>query len=103
MPWPSNVVWVEPEAVRNHFNTGDLHGQVQRGKLLEGLWQDRHLRRPKKEPYCTRSQMLIYWTQEREPIALVHQYLRPNGSLGASGRPDPKRVVVGQTVYATKG
>ena len=102
VPWPQDVVWVEPDVLRNHFNTTDLAGQVERGELIEGLWKDRHLQRPRNEPTCTRSQMLIYWTERREPIALVHQYVRPDGSLGASGRPDPKVVVVGDTVYATK-
>jgi hypothetical protein len=46
---------------------------------------------------------LVYWNQEREPVALVHQYVRPDGSIGGSGLPDPKRVVIGGTVYATKG
>ncbi len=89
--------------VRHHFNTTDLAGQVERGELMAGLWKDRHLRRPRNEPPCTRSQMLIYWTEHREPVALVHQYVRPDGSLGASGQPDPKRIVVGEIVYATKG
>jgi hypothetical protein len=89
--------------VRNHFNTGDFAGALGRGELLEGLWSDRHLRKPRKEPYCTRSQVLIYWTPERTPVAMVHQYVRPDGSLGASGRPDPKLVVIGDTVYGTKG
>ncbi len=70
---------------------------------MEGLWKDRHLQQPRNEPPCTRSQLLIYWTGQREPIALVHRYLRPDGSLGAGGQPDPKRVVVGDIVYATKG
>ena len=103
VPWPTNVEWVEPEVVRNQFNTSGLAGQVERGELIEGLWKDQHLSQPRNEPFCTKSQMLIYWTAEREPIALVHQYLRPDGSLGASGQPDPKRIVVGDTVYATKG
>jgi len=36
-------------------------------------------------------------------VALVHQYLRSDGTLGASGQPDPKRIVIGNVVYATKG
>lgn len=73
------------------------------GDLIPTLWRDSHLKNPHSEPKCTRSQILIYWTTRREPVALVHQYLRPDGSLGASGRADPKRVVVENEVYATKG
>jgi hypothetical protein len=30
---------------------------------------------------------------------LVHQYLRPDGKVGGSGRPDPKAVLDGDTLY----
>ncbi len=101
--WPSDVEWVTPDELRIHFNTADFVGGIERGEILEGVWKDRHLPQPRHEPYCTRSQMVIYWTEQREPVALVHQYLRPDGSLGASRQPDPKRIVVGDKVYATKG
>jgi hypothetical protein len=32
-------------------------------------------------------------------VAVVHQYLRPDGSLGASGLPDPKRLLVNGILY----
>ena len=32
-------------------------------------------------------------------VALVHQYLRPDGTVGASGRPDPKAVLERGTLY----
>jgi hypothetical protein len=34
-------------------------------------------------------------------IAKCHRYLNPDGSLGASGRPDPKMVNVKGVLYAT--
>jgi hypothetical protein len=37
--------------------------------------------------------MLVYRI-DGEPVAIVHQYLLPDGRLGASGRPDPKQVIV---------
>jgi hypothetical protein len=37
--------------------------------------------------------------QEGREVAVVHQYLRENGSLGASGLPDPKRICQGDTIY----
>lgn len=36
------------------------------------------------------SQMIEYWDMFGNFIALVHQFRWPDGSLGASGRPDPK-------------
>jgi len=29
----------------------------------------------------------------------IHRYLQPDGTLGASGRPDPKRVNMGDVIY----
>jgi hypothetical protein len=33
--------------------------------------------------------MLRYFVEGTQ-VAIVHQYLLPNGTVGASGRPDPK-------------
>ncbi|MBI2907275.1 MAG: hypothetical protein HYX92_06425 [Chloroflexi bacterium] len=46
--------------------------------------------------------MLLYWTPDGAPVALVHQYVRPDGAIGGSGRPDPKRIVVGREVLAVR-
>ena len=32
-------------------------------------------------------------------VAGVHQYLRRDGTIGASGRPDPKELFVNGTLY----
>ncbi len=52
-----------------------------------------------KEPICTRSQYIIYVNNKGQKVAGVHQYLRPNGKLGASGRPDPKELFVNGILY----
>ena len=41
-------------------------------------------------PPCTLSQIVKYLDASGRPVAVVHQYLLANGTLGASGRPDPK-------------
>jgi hypothetical protein len=38
--------------------------------------------------------MVEYLDPSGDRVALVHQYLRTDGRLGASGRPDPKWVVI---------
>lgn len=53
---------------------------------------------PEDEPAGTVSQMLQYWRDGVE-VALVHQYTRPDGTIGASGRPDPKKVIVDAKCY----
>jgi hypothetical protein len=65
------------------------------------LWE-RHPARPKaKEPFCTRSQIISYVAGGVE-IARAHRYLRPDGTLGASGKPDPKAFFDGETLFLPK-
>ena len=43
--------------------------------------------------------MVSYRDSRNDEIARVHQYLRPNKELGASGKPDPKRLFEDGTLY----
>lgn len=45
-------------------------------------------------PMGTRSQMVWYLGQDGRKLALVHQYLLPDGTIGGSGQPDPKRMIL---------
>jgi hypothetical protein len=45
---------------------------------------------------------VYYYTQDGNPIAVVHQYLRPDGTIGASGRPDPKRLFLEDRILAVR-
>lgn len=38
--------------------------------------------------------MVWYLGPDGQKLALVHQYLLPDGSISGSGRPDPKRMVL---------
>jgi hypothetical protein len=71
--------------------TGDLHTV----KIADGHPAPSQ----SKEPYCTRSQRLAYVDAAGHAVAHVHQYVRPNGSLGASGKPDPKLILHEGTLY----
>ena len=50
------------------------------------------------EPFCTRTQEVSYFDGAME-VVRIHQYLRTNHTLGASGKPDPKRIFEGGTLY----
>ena len=64
------------------------------GQIESTIRNDSHPEHPVGgEPTCTRSQIHTYWL-DGAPVALVHQYTRPDGSIGASGRPDPKVLVL---------
>jgi len=58
---------------------------------------------PAAEPFCTQSQILHYYTANlMEKVAIAHQYLRPGGTVGASGKPDPKMVRSGGVVFGVR-
>ena len=33
-----------------------------------------------------------HYDRESGPVVFVHEFVLPDGSLGASGKPDPKRI-----------
>ncbi len=85
------------------FNQGRYWEQTKTDILQAKVMTDRHPSSPvANEPTCTRSQYIIYINANGKKIAGVHQYLRANGQLGASGRPDPKELLVDGIWYRTK-
>jgi len=74
------------------------------GEISSRLVYDEHPSAPKaEEPFCTKSQLLAYYTTAGQKIAEAHQYLRTDGSIGASGMPDPKEVVHSGSLYYLDG
>lgn len=98
-----DVEWVTPVIIRQIFNENNLANMAKDGQLITSLSRDSH---PevfiKGEPYCTHSQIIYYYTQENELVAVVHQYLRPDGTIGASGLPDPKRLIWNNRILAVR-
>lgn len=99
--------WVSVEIIREQFNRGQFLERAQRGELRQQTVNyDSHLNRRQRqrvrEPRCTRSQMVLYFTLDDKPVALVHRYRRPNGELGGSGQPDPKRLFLGDRIIAVR-
>lgn len=82
------------------FNQGQYWEKVQRGEITTRILSERHPALPlANEPFCTRSQVLAYYNDQNERIAIVHQYLRTDGTLGLSGRPDPKKLLRNGILY----
>ena len=95
------VKYLPQQAIQRLFNETQYPTMITDGSLTPEFLRDAHLREPETrgEPPCTRSQMIRYRDQAGQWRVEVHQYLRPNKTLGARGRPDPKRVRVGNTVF----
>ena len=81
----------------NHFNYWDRAANGEYHKVVIG----RHTPNSKSEPPGTESQMISIRDANDFEVARIHAYVRPDGTLGASGKPDPKAVYdeVGDVVY----
>lgn len=79
--------------IRQLFNASQYPAMIENGELEVEALRDSHLKRKHhgEEP-CTRSQTLRFKDAEGRWIVEVHQYLRQDGTIGASGQPDPKRM-----------
>lgn len=95
-PSPSNLPtkYVSKKIIRQEFNDGKYWERAKEGEFTVELKDNRHPRIP-FEPNCTRSQYVVYYDNDGRFVAGLHQYLRPDGTLGGRGKkPDPKRLVV---------
>jgi hypothetical protein len=93
---------VTPEQLRKLFNDNYLDliraGKIQ-GNVIRGAGRHPSLYLA-REPFCTESQELSYADPiTGQELARAHRYLRPDGTLGASGLPDPKRVFLKGVLY----
>jgi hypothetical protein len=98
---PEKVKRVSPETIRGIFNHSQCSVSISKGLLVPQLLKDTMLQNPnlKGEPQGTRSQTIRYSDLAGQWVVVIHQYLRPDGSLGASGKPDPKRLRINDTVF----
>jgi len=86
--------------MRRIFNAGRYWERAQGGEFTTVVLERRHPSlMAAKEPFCTYSEMISYRDQGGNEVARVHQYLRADGTIGASGRPDPKRLFHNGTLY----
>jgi len=91
---------VTPPEIQRMFNSQCFFERVKSGELRAILMTDKHPSPPSSgQPLCTHSQTLAYLDANDQEVARVHQYKRPDGKIGATGRPDPKRIFVDGKIY----
>ena len=100
-PGPDKVEFVSASSIRRLFNESQFPRMINAMQLTVEYLRNTHLKEPEKknEPYCTHGQMIRYIGLDRQWVAEIFQYLRPDGTLGASGHPDPKRLRMHGKVY----
>jgi hypothetical protein len=87
--------------LRNLFNT-EVLPKIENNELLEMVRASRSPGASASQPPGTLSQLVEYWTTKDGKLvklATCHRYLRPDGTLGASGLPDPKQVFHDGVLY----
>jgi hypothetical protein len=91
------VVIVSPQEIHARFNSSEF---ASLDGLTAKILRDAEIKNPKiwQGPQGTRSQTIRYF-KGNQWVVEVHQYLRPDGTLGASGRPDPKRLRMNGFIY----
>lgn len=100
---PIIIQRVDPEQICAIFNEDRYWERAQTGEFTQVILEDRHPALMKAdEPFCTQSQMVSYRDAAGNEVVRVHQYLRPDNTIGASGRPDPKRLLKNDVLYRLK-
>lgn len=96
---PVSVEFVHKKRLWELFEETGYQAKVETGELHTKILYNRPSHPNSKQPEGTRSQRLGYYDRDGNEVAVVHQFVLPDNTLGASGKPDPKRVLVGTTVY----
>jgi hypothetical protein len=89
---------VSREDLRRLFNDGQYWQRAQQGEFKLEIKRRMTSLAQVGEPPGTVSQIVVYRDESGRAVALVHQYVRSDGSLGGSGRPDPKELLVDGTL-----
>jgi hypothetical protein len=91
---------VSSSTIQRIFNANDYWGRAKSGEFTQKILKDGHPSPPlADEPFCTKSQIVEYVDRSGNTVAHVHQYVRTDGTLGASGRPDPKALCHNGVLY----
>ncbi len=85
--------------MRRRFNRGRYYERMLAGELAIRMKQSHPSRTKADEPFCTWTQEVFYLDATNQEVARIHQYLRPDGTLGASGLPDPKQIFEDGLMY----
>jgi hypothetical protein len=98
---PDVEVFVSPRILGETFNGSQIPKQIEHGELIPRFLRNAYLNHPEQvgEAWCTRGQMIRYLDDQGTLVVEVFQYMRSDGSLGASGRPDPKRMRIRNEIW----
>jgi hypothetical protein len=85
--------------MRKRFNESGYWDKVKNGRWTAVPLASRISDALDQETVQITSLMFSYRNENGEEMARVHQYERPDGTIAASGKPDPKRLVQDGILY----
>ena len=98
MPDGQRTERVGADELRALFNDQGMYERLLDGELSSLVTYRGNPSPLSKQPPGTKSQEVTYF-DGGTVVARVHQFVLPDGSLGASGLPDPKAVLVNDVLY----
>lgn len=81
------------------FQADSIEARAAAGDLSIVVLKSHPARSELKMDPGTVSQLIAYVDSAGTHVAVAHRYLKPDGTLAASGRPDPKVLRRGNTLY----
>jgi hypothetical protein len=100
-PSEPRIAEVAASELRGLFNEGHFSERASRGDLTVRVKPGSEHPAPSaaNEPPGTVSHILQYFDDAGWLVAQAHEYLRPDGTVGGSGRPDPKWLFIDGVIY----
>jgi|SRR5579863_770166 hypothetical protein len=94
-----HLVYVSKQRIRQLFNEGRYWIRARNREFTLEYLHNKPAPREARQVRGTKSQIVAYFDSNGEQVALVHQYVKPDGTLGGSGKPDPKELRQGDVLY----
>jgi len=100
--------YVSALRLRQLFNESQYPELIRKKRLKREVVRSRRLkasdRQKKSLPRGTKSEIIIYHDPaNKELYVKVHRYVKFYGILGASGKPDPKAILLDGIMYLLEG
>jgi hypothetical protein len=87
------------EARLRQIFAAQLEAKINAGQYTTNPISEKNPDKNKDFPIGTKSTLFEILNERGERIGTAHAYVLPDGSLGASGRLDPKSILVGNTLH----
>jgi hypothetical protein len=94
------IVRLTKKQMQELFQKHQLWDKIKSKELKCVVEKERHANPLKSgQVFCTYSQLVSYRNSKDDEVVRAHQYKKPDGTLGASGKSDPFRIDIGGVVY----